>query len=87
MRATLALALLACAAAATPPAVPDYMRLRALREQVQSRVQLLLAEEDFARKPDEEKMLIAFQKGEKQLGKTVLTGEGVVKTCLKWPDC
>jgi hypothetical protein len=86
MRACLALLLLALAAAAAPPHVPEYMRLRSLRDKVQSRIQQLQQEEEFARKPEEEKMLIAFSNGEKQLGKTVLNGELVVKTCLKWAD-
>lgn len=86
MRALAALLFLALAAAASPPAVPDFMRLKTFREKVLGRIQLLAVEEDFAKKPDEEKMLIAFGAGEKKFGSQELTGVLVVKTCLKWAD-
>jgi hypothetical protein len=85
MRAPLVLALVALGAAASPPVVPDFVRIRGLRDGVESRIRQLAAEEDYAKKPDEEKMLIAFDGG-KPFGKTAITGELVVRTVLKWAD-
>lgn len=86
MRVRFALLALAAAAAAQPPAVPDFVRLKGFRDTLSSRMQQLAADEDFARKPDEEKMLISFDRGDKKLGKDDLTGVLVVRTILKWAD-
>jgi len=87
MRALAPVLLLALAAAAQPPVVPDFVRMRKFKDDVASRIAQLKADEEYASKPDQEKMLLAFEKGEKMFGKQPLTGVLVVKTCLmKWAD-
>jgi len=87
MRAMGLLLLLALAAAAQPPQVTDFVRLRKFKDNIATRIAKYTAEEEFARKPAEEKMLLAFLQGEKKFGKEDLTGKLVVTTCLvKWAD-
>ncbi len=87
MRSSFALLLLALAAAAQPPVVPDFVRLRKFKDDIASRLVQLKNAEDFASKPMEEKMLLAFLDGQKEFGNEKLTGTLVVKTCLmKWAD-
>lgn len=83
----LILLLLAVAAAAEPPAVKDFRRLKELRDDVAGRAQKFLDAEEYAKKPREEKMLIAFERGEKRFENKPLSGELVVQTCLmKWAE-
>jgi hypothetical protein len=87
MRATGLVLLLSLAAAAQPPVVTDFVRIRKLKDTIASRIAQYTAEEEFAKKPPEEKMLLAFLRGEKKFGKDDLTGKLVVTTCLvKWED-
>lgn len=86
MRASLALLVLSAAAVAQPPAVPDFVRLKGFRDALAIRQQQLAAEEDFAKKPDEEKMVICYHRGDKKFGKDELTGPLVVRTILKWEN-
>ncbi len=87
MRLLAPLLLLALAVAAQPPVVTDFVRMRKFKDNISSRILQLEAEEDFASKPREEKMLLAFAKGEKKFENEQLTGKLVVMTCLvKWAD-
>jgi hypothetical protein len=47
---------------------------------------VLKGEEEYALKPREEKMLLAFGKGDKKFEGKNLDGEQVVATILKWGD-
>jgi len=79
--------LVALAAAAQPPAVTDFVRMRKLKDNIASRIAQYTADEEYAKKPPEEKMLLAFLRGEKKFGKDDLTGKLVVTTCLvKWEE-
>ena len=87
MRALAPVLLLALAAAAQPPVIPDFVRMKKFKDDIASRIAQLKADEEYASKPDQEKMLLAFEKGEKTFGKLRLTGVLVVETCLmKWAD-
>jgi hypothetical protein len=87
MRPLASLLLLALVAAAQPPVVPDFVRMKAFRDEVLTRLAQLKADEEFASKPPEEKMLLAFLNGDKKFGNELLTGKLVVTTCLmKWAD-
>lgn len=87
MRFPASLLLLALAAGAQPPFVKDFERIGKLKEDIQKTAQDLQEKEEFASKPREEKMLIAFMKGEKKFEGKDLTGKIVVTTCLsKWGD-
>jgi hypothetical protein len=83
MRLLVPLLLVSVVAGAEPPAVPGFRRLRELREDIAGEYVTLKQREEFALKPREEKMLIAFAKGEKFENKT-LDGEKVVEMILKW---
>lgn len=83
MRPFAPLLLLALAAAAQPPVVTDFVRMRKFKDNIASRIMQLKAEEDFASKPFEEKMLLAFEKGDNKK----FTGKLVVMTCfVNWAD-
>jgi len=85
MRRVLPLLLLTVAVAAQPPVVQGYRRLRKLRDDILSQIRLLKEAEEYALKPAEEKMLIAFTNGEKKFDNRTLTGKIVVTTILeKW---
>jgi hypothetical protein len=85
MRLLAPLLLLALVADAQPPAVRDFRRLRGLRDDIATRYTSLKEQEEFALKPREEKMLIAFAKGEKKFEGKTLEGPKVVETILeKW---
>jgi hypothetical protein len=85
MRRLLPLLLLATSAVAEPLAVKDFRRLRKLRDDVVGQIKVLKEAEEFALKPAEEKMLLAFEKNEKKFDNKPLTGKLVVTTCLlKW---
>ncbi len=87
MRALAPVLLLALTAAAQPPVIPDFVRMKKLKDEIASRIAQLKAEEDFASKPDQEKMLLAYERGDKKFGNQQLTGVLVVKTCLvSWAD-
>jgi len=83
MRALIPVLLLSLAAGAQPPAVKDFRRLRVLRDNIASKYRQLKDAEDFALKPPEEKMLIAFANGDKKFDGKPLSGKLVVTTCLK----
>ncbi len=84
MRLLAPLLLLAMVADAQPPVVRDFRRLRKLRDDIASQYASLKGQEEYALKPREEKMLIAFGKGEKKFEGKTLDGETVVATILKW---
>ncbi|MCK6459371.1 MAG: hypothetical protein L6Q95_05695 [Planctomycetes bacterium] len=86
MRVLVPLLLLAIAAEAQPPAVRDFRRLRKLRDDIASQYASLREQEEFALKPREEKLLIAFGKGEKKFEGKTLDGEGVLSVILKWDE-
>jgi hypothetical protein len=83
MRLVVPLLLLSLVADALPPDVKGFRRLKKLRDDIASAHATLKQQEEFALKPREEKMLIAFGKGEKFEGKK-LEGEKVVEMILKW---
>ena len=71
MRLLPPLLLLAIVADAQPPVVRDFRRLRAFRDDIATQHASLKQQEEFALKPREEKMLIAFGKGEKKFRSVV----------------
>jgi hypothetical protein len=87
MRPLLALLPLCVAAAAQPPAIKDFVRMRKFRENISARITTLVQDEEYAQKPREEKMLLTLEKGERTFEGKALTAEAVVETCLlKWAD-
>jgi hypothetical protein len=81
----LVLVLLAGAAVAQPPEVKDFRRLRKFRDDIASEIVQFKEAEEFALKPREEKILIAYDKGDKKFENKSLTGPLVLETCfLKW---
>lgn len=86
MRQAVAVLLLATIAAAQPPAVKGFRRLRSLRDDIATKFVSLKEQEEFALKPREEKMLLAFGKGEKKFEGKALDGEQLVVALFKWAD-
>jgi len=84
MRLLVPLLLLSIVVDAQPPAVQDFRRLRKLRDDIASQYASLKEQEEYALKPREEKMLIAFEKGEKKFEGKALDGPKVVDAVLKW---
>jgi hypothetical protein len=84
MRLLLPVLLLSIVADAQPPAVRDFRRLRGLRDDIARQYASLKEQEEFALKPREEKMLIAFGKGEKKFEGKALEGPKVVEAILEW---
>ena len=85
MRHLLAPLLLALIAHAEPPAA-DFSRLKGLRDDLRDRIAELQQQEEFNAKPREERMLIAFGRGDPKFEAKELGGKAVVKACLAWAD-
>jgi hypothetical protein len=87
MRLLGTLLLLAAAAGAQPPLVKDFVRLGKLRDDLQRAALDFQEKAEYASKPREEKMVIAFKNGEKKFEGKDLKGIDVVTACLaKWTD-
>lgn len=86
MRRLLPLLLLAFAARAEPPDAAEFVRLKGFREDLRGRFDELRQQEEFDRKPREERMLIAFGRGDRRFEGKEIPGKLVVKTCLAWAD-
>jgi hypothetical protein len=87
MRFPAAVLLLAGAAVAQPPVAKDFVRMKELREKIAIRTAQLQEKEEYEKKPREEKILIAFERGEEKFDKIPkLTGKVVVETCLEWAE-
>ncbi len=87
MRPLATLLLLALVATAQPPVAQGFVRMKRFKDEILTRLAQLKADEEFASKPIEEKMLLAFLNGDKKFGNEQLTGKLVVTTCLmKWAD-
>jgi hypothetical protein len=84
MRPALSLLLLAIVAAAQPPDVDNFRRMKRLRTDIADQYASLKQQEEYALKPREEKMLIAFGNGEEKFDGKKLDGVSVVVTILKW---
>ncbi|MHC4547187.1 MAG: hypothetical protein ACYTEZ_00285 [Planctomycetota bacterium] len=86
MRKTVLLLVLVAAARAEPPESRHYVRMDDLHLRLADRQAELRAQEEFAKKSREEKILISFDRGDKKFEKLRLSGESVVKTILDWSE-
>jgi hypothetical protein len=68
-----------------PPISTGFARLREFREALRGREAGLREQEEFARKPREEKMLLALRKREKFEGKEI-TAKAAAAACFEWAD-
>ena len=84
MRNTLVLLLLVSFVWAKPPESKGFVRAVRLREKIADQRNKLAAAEEYARKPREEKILIAFDAGQARFEKKPIDGKTVVETIFGW---
>ncbi|MHC4225443.1 MAG: hypothetical protein ACYSUN_15745 [Planctomycetota bacterium] len=81
----LLLVALAAPAAGRPPEVPDFVRMDELDMKLLNLESRFRQEEEFAKKPRQEKMILLFMGGTPKFEGKTLTGEWMVKEVLeKW---